>query len=71
MSKRQCEKTINNSQDGVVPPEPTTLWQQSLNIPMQLKAQENDLKANFMKVIEILKEEMKTSLKEIEELSLP
>lgn len=38
---------------------------------MQLKAQENDLKANFMKVIEILKEEMKTSLKEIEELSLP
>ena len=56
MPRGQYENTINNSQDNMAPPElsyPTTASPGYSNIA---EAQENDLKTNFMKMIEVLKE---------------
>lgn len=46
------------------PSNPTTARPEHSNTA---KAQENDLKTDFMKMIEVLKEEMKKSLEEYQE----
>ena len=48
----------------MVTPEPS---EGRLDHPNPEKAEENDIKCNFMKMMEAFKEEMKNSLKEIEE----
>lgn len=54
----------------MVPPEPSYFMTVRFEYSSAAEAQEDDLKVNFMRMIEALKEEVKTSLKEIEELCL-
>lgn len=46
-------------------PEPSYVLKHPLSIPTQLK-HENDLKTNLTKMIDVLKEEMNKSLREIQ-----
>ena len=51
----------------MAPPEPSGPTTGRPEHPNPEEAEENNLKYNFMKMIETLKEEMKNSLKEMEE----
>ena len=61
MGRCQCKKTRNNMKSLWHHQALVALQQQDLNIT-------TDLKNNFMKILEALKEKMKNSLKEIEEV---
>ena len=66
MPRNQGKNTINNSQGNMIPPEssyPTTGSPGYSNIA---EAQDDDPKTNCMKMIEVFKEEMNKSLKEIQ-----
>ena len=59
MGRRQCKNTFNTETSGSKSARPEH--------PNTNEAEENDLKNNFMKMIEALKEDMKNSLKEVED----
>jgi hypothetical protein len=66
-SKRPSKEYSQQKPGHLTPPEysyPTTA---SPGYPNTTKAQENDLKYNFIKMAEAFKEEMNESLKEIQE----
>ena len=67
MNKRKLNKTINNSQGNMIPPEPNCPSSASAGNSNTAEAQENYLKSNLMKIIVALKEEMNMFLKEIQE----
>lgn len=60
------ENTNNNIQGNMSPLEPSHPNTASLKYSNTAKAQEDDLKSNFMVMIEIIKEETKNFLKEME-----
>ena len=63
MSKCQCKNTINKIKGNMAPQKtgyPRTVRPEQ---PNTSKAQENNLKTNFVKIIEVLKEEMKKKLR--------
>ena len=51
----------------MITPEPSGHTTERLDHPNPEEAEENDFKCNFMKMMETFKEEMKNSLKEMEE----
>jgi hypothetical protein len=60
---------INTSEDNISPPEPNYPMTSSSEYFNIAEAQENDLKAIFMKMIEVLKREMNKFRREIHESS--
>lgn len=65
MGKRQCMNTFNNvkrTMANMMPPELSGFTRGSSELPNTDKAEENNLKNNFMKMTEALKEEMQTFL---------
>lgn len=60
-----CKNTFNNVTSKMVPPEPSGFTKPRHAYPNTDKAEENDLKDYLFKMIEVLKKEMKYSLKEI------
>lgn len=63
MLKHQCKNTINSSQGNITPPEPSHPTTASHRYSNTAVSQENDLETNFIKIIEVLNEEMSKSLK--------
>ena len=59
--------TLKNKTCSTAPPETSDSTVARPKHPNTDEAEENDIKNNFMKMIETLKEEMKNSLKEMEE----
>ena len=59
----KAQQNTNISQ-GKVLPEPSCHTTTGLEIPSTAEVKENNLNTNFIKMIEILKEEMNKSLKE-------
>lgn len=55
MPKALCNDTVNNIQGNVAPPEPTYPMTARPEYSSAAEVQENDLKGNFLKMIEILK----------------
>lgn len=55
MPKSLCNDTVNNIQGNVAPPELTYPMTARTEYSSAAEVQENDLKGNFMKMIEILK----------------
>ena len=66
MAKGQYQNT-NNSQRNMAPQDPRYPITASPEYPYTAKAQENDLKFSFMKMIEAFKNGMSKPLKEIQE----
>ena len=66
MPNLQCQNAINNGQGNMVPTEPSYPRTATPEYSGATGSQENDLKNNFMKMIDVLKEKIKHSLKEIE-----
>ena len=60
-------KNINNIQGNIAQPESSCRTTASPGYSNTAEAQENDLKLNFLKAREALKEEMNKSFKEIKE----
>lgn len=67
MPRGQHKNIINNSQDNMAPPEPSYSTTASSEHSDTVEAQENNLKINFMKRMEVLKEEINKLPKEIQE----
>lgn len=67
MGRHQYNNTFNNLKGSMVTPESSGLMTGRSEYPNPEEAEKNDLKYNFMKVIETLKEETKNSLKVMEE----
>ena len=61
------QNTLNNLMSNIAIPEPNGPTTGRHEHPNPQKAEENDFKYNFMKMIQSLREEMKNSLKEMEE----
>ena len=57
------KNTINNNQGNLAPPELGYPMTERPEYSNTFEWQENDLKTNFVKIIEVLKAEMKKSLK--------
>ena len=66
MSKGQFKNIINKSQRSMAAPESSQLTTASSGYSNAAEIQVNDLKTNFIKIGEVLKEEINTSLKEIQ-----
>ncbi|XP_059108386.1 uncharacterized protein LOC131901160 isoform X1 [Peromyscus eremicus] len=66
MDRGQCKSTVNNKKHTMVPSEPTPARPEHPNTE---ETEEIDLKNDLKKMLEIFKEEMKNSLKELEEKS--
>lgn len=67
MSKGQFKNIINKSQRSMAAPESSQLTTASSGYSNAAEIQVNDLKTNFMKMIEALKEQMNKSLNKIQE----
>lgn len=67
MGRQQYKNTFNSIKSNMAPTESSSSTTERPEHPNSDEAEENNLKNNFMKMIEALKEEMKISLKEIEE----
>ena len=65
MPRCHLKNTINSSQDTVSPLVPSNPATESLEYSNMAKAQEKDLKIPFMNMIQVLREEISKSLKEI------
>ena len=64
----QCKNfVINNLRSNMIIPEPNGSTTGRLDQPNPTKAEENDFKHNFMKMMDSFKEEIKNFLKEMEE----
>lgn len=63
MPKCQCKNKINNSQDNIAAPELSYPYNTKPEYCNAANSQENYLKKQLMKLVEILKEKMKISLK--------
>ena len=61
---KNTHNTTKSNMTSVKTSDPTTAWPEQPNID---EAEENDLKNNFRRMFETLKEEMRNSLKEVEE----
>ena len=66
MAKHTMWAPSKNSQGNIVPPEPTYPAIASPEYSNPVKALEDDLKSNLVKIIEAFKKEMNESLNEIE-----
>lgn len=64
MPKDQCKNKIINSQGNKAPPEPSSPMTTRPEYSSTVAAQGNNLKNNFTKMIEVLKQEMKKKIKE-------
>lgn len=64
LPKHSCKNTDNNSQGNMLAPESSHPTKSNPKYPNTVEVQENGLKINFMMMKEILKEEMKDSIKE-------
>ena len=67
MGKRLFQNTSNSIKTNMAPPNPSGLTTRRPEHPNPEETEENDLPYNFIKMTEILKEEMKNSLKEMDE----
>ena len=67
MGWHQRKKSFNNLKSNLVTPEPSGHSIGRFEHPNPEEAEENNFKCNFMRMMETFKEEMKNSLKEIEE----
>jgi len=67
VTRGQHRNIINQSQGTVAPPEPSDPATASPGCFNTAEAQENDLKYNFMTMVESFKEEINKSLKEAQE----
>lgn len=65
MLKGQHKNTIKKSQGNMAPPEHSYTTTASPGYPNTTEAEENDVKANLIKIIETFKEEMNKSRNEI------
>lgn len=64
MTKYQCNNLMNNNQVNISPPEDSHLTTAS---PEHLtKSQDNNIKANFVRMLEVHKEKMNKSIKDTE-----
>ncbi|KAL6033676.1 hypothetical protein STEG23_035096 [Scotinomys teguina] len=63
----QCKNTVNNIKTTMAPSEPTGATSARTEHPKAEETEEIDFKNEFMKMIEVFKEEMKTTLKEFKE----
>lgn len=63
MPRCHFKNIINNSQGNMLPPEPSYHATESPEYFKATESQEKDLKPNFIKMIELLKEEINKSLK--------
>lgn len=66
MPKHQFKKIVSNSQGNMIPPESSHPMTARPEYSNAVKAQLKDLKNKIVKMIEVLKKEMKNSLKTIE-----
>ena len=66
MCRQQGNNTLNNTKTNTAPPETNGSIERPEHSNAD-EAEENNTKNNFMKMIEALKEEMKISLKEMDE----
>ena len=64
---RKGKNTHNTTKSNTTPVKPKEATIARLEQPNIDEAEENDLKNNFRRMFEILKEEMRNSLKEMEE----
>jgi hypothetical protein len=67
MPRGQHKTTINNSQNNIATWEPNYPTIASPEYSNTAETQQNDLKTNFINTIELFKQEMNKSLKEIQE----
>jgi hypothetical protein len=67
MPRSQCENTITNRQEKMAPGEPSNPATAGLEHRDRTEAQGRDLRIVFTKMIEVRKEEINKSLKEIYE----
>ena len=67
MAEGQHKNTTNKSQDNMAPPEHNCPTAASPGYPNTTITEEDDLKSNFITMIEAFKEEINKSLKEIQE----
>ena len=67
MPKGQHKNTRKKSQGNMAPSEPRYASTAKPGYPNKTKAQEEDLKSNLIMMIEVFKEKMNKSLKEIQE----
>ncbi|KAL6082496.1 hypothetical protein STEG23_002745 [Scotinomys teguina] len=64
MGRHQCKNTVNNMKSSMIPPEPSGAVSARPGHP---EAEEINFKSDFKKMTEVVKEKMKTTLKEFEE----
>ena len=67
MGWHQRKKSFNNLKSNLVTPEPSGHSIGRFEHPNPEEAEENNFKCNFMRMMETFKEEMKNSLKEMQE----
>ena len=67
MERQQGKNTLNNSKSNRATPETSGSIARRHEYPNTDETKENDTEKNFMKMIEVLKEEMKNYLTEMEE----
>ncbi|MGE9715022.1 RBD-like domain-containing protein, partial [Escherichia coli] len=67
MGRRQYKNTFNNRKINMIPPESRDYTPARHEHPNTDDGEENNLKNNFMKMIETLREEIKKSFREMEE----
>lgn len=65
--QEDIQNTFDNLMSNIAIPEPNGPTTRRHEHPNPQKAEENDFKYNFMKMIQALREEKKNSLKEMEE----
>ena len=65
MGRLHYKNTFNNTENNMVPPEISASISARPEQPKTDEAERNDIKNNFIKMIEVLKEEMKDFLKEM------
>ena len=67
MPRCQYKKTVNTNQDSMSPPEPSYPTTANPEYSNMAKAQENDPRTSFTKIIDVHREEMNKPLNESQE----
>ena len=67
MGRRQCKNSSNNLKNSTITPECRDHATRRLEHPIPEEVEEIDFKRNIMKVIKYLKQDVKNSLKEMDE----
>ena len=67
MGRCQCKNSSNNLKNNIITPESSEHTTGRLEYPNPEEVEEIDFKRNIMKVIESLKQDVKNSLKEMDE----